>query len=499
MQFKQLKISTKLGLGFGLIVVLISIMLLVTIILLKSIQDNARQVDKESMPYALLAEEMAIETLEVMNLMLYASTTHQGDGFQKAEKIVADFNNNIDKFKQLYQRNNNQPGLKRIKALEKAFKEYYKLGQELTFVFFTEGREEGSVLVEPFDQAARTLTQKMHQLQKKKQIEADTSINNVRTSVKHIKSILTGVGCGVIFLSFLVGFNISFSITKPVQGIIQGLRIGSQQIVTASKELSTAAQHLAERSYEQASSLEESSASLEELSGMVKQNAHNTTNANQLVSETREVVTKANQCMQSLVDSMQAIIKANQETSTIIKSIDEIAFQTNLLALNASIEAARAGEVGAGFGVVAEEVRNLALRVAVAAKTTGEQIEDIETKIKDGSNLMSKTNHAFQEVENSSSKVAALISKIATATNEQARGIDQINTAMNGMDKMTQQNAADSEESASILEELYAQSGLMLDYVKKLSTLVHESKIQEPHPARKPASKAPINKIIGFK
>jgi methyl-accepting chemotaxis protein len=169
---------------------------------------------------------------------------------------------------------------------------------------------------------------------------------------------------------------------------------------------------------------------------------------------------------------MEEISKAGDETSKIIKTIDEIAFQTNLLALNAAVEAARAGEAGAGFAVVADEVRNLAMRAADAAKNTAELIEGTLKRVKDGSALVNTTNGAFAEVADRTAKVGELVSEIAAASNEQAQGIDQVNTAVAEMDKVVQQNAASAEESASASEEMSAQAEQMKGMVGELVALV---------------------------
>jgi len=169
---------------------------------------------------------------------------------------------------------------------------------------------------------------------------------------------------------------------------------------------------------------------------------------------------------------MDEISKASDETSKIIKTIDEIAFQTNLLALNAAVEAARAGEAGAGFAVVADEVRNLAMRAADAAKNTAELIEGTVKKVGDGTNLVNTTNEAFGKVAVSASKVGELVAEIASASNEQSQGISQVNTAVTEMDKVVQQNAANAEESASASEEMNAQAEQMKSMVNELGELV---------------------------
>jgi methyl-accepting chemotaxis protein len=183
-------------------------------------------------------------------------------------------------------------------------------------------------------------------------------------------------------------------------------------------------------------------------------------------------VSEANSSMTELTISMQEISKASDETQKVVKTIDEIAFQTNLLALNAAVEAARAGEAGAGFAVVAEEVRNLALRSADAAKNTAVQIEGTVKKIKSGSELVARTNDAFGKVAESSSKVGELVAEISAASNEQAQGIEQVNTAIVEMDKVVQTNSVNAEESASASEELSAQAEEMKVMVGNLTALV---------------------------
>ena len=210
-------------------------------------------------------------------------------------------------------------------------------------------------------------------------------------------------------------------------------------------------QTLSEAASEQAAALEETSSSLEEMSSITHQNAQNTARANQLMTTAQEVSQKANLSMDDLTGSMKEMAQASEQTQKIVKTIDEIAFQTNLLALNAAVEAARAGEAGTGFAVVASEVRNLALRAAEAAKNTSNLMVDIVGRIKSGANMVAAMNSAFQQLNTSSAQVVDVMGQIAAASREQSEGIDQINKAVAEMNKVTQQNAANAQELASLM------------------------------------------------
>ena len=171
-----------------------------------------------------------------------------------------------------------------------------------------------------------------------------------------------------------------------------------------------------------------------------------------------ETIEKANASMNKLTTSMREIAGASEETQKIVKTIDEISFQTNLLALNAAVEAARAGEAGAGFAVVAEEVRNLALRAAEAAKNSSTLMTGIVGKIQAGEQLVKTTNQEFVEIRTSSQKVVELMGGIAAASEEQSEGIDQINMAIQQMNSVTQENAASAEELAAIMATFITES-----------------------------------------
>jgi methyl-accepting chemotaxis protein len=291
-------------------------------------------------------------------------------------------------------------------------------------------------------------------------------------AVKAIKRLINIISVISVLAILVIAWLIVRSISKPINAITTGMYEGADQVASASGQVSSASQSMAEGSSEQAASIEETSSSMEEMSSMTKKNAENAGHADGLMKETNKVVAKANQSMVELTQSMKDISQASEETSKIIKTIDDIAFQTNLLALNAAVEAARAGEAGAGFAVVADEVRNLAMRASDAAKNTASLIEGTVKKVKDGSALVSATNDDFRQVAESSSKVGDIVSEIAEASKEQSSGIEQVNIALNQMDKVVQQNAANAEESASASEGMNTQAEQLRDYMGDLVMLV---------------------------
>ncbi len=284
--------------------------------------------------------------------------------------------------------------------------------------------------------------------------------------------ILASVLAAALLATAAIWYLMARGLAGRISRVVSQLSEGADQVASASGQVSSASQSLAEGATEQAAGLQETSSSLEEMASMTKQNAANAQQANLLSSEARKSADTGAESMARMNGAIREIQKSSDETSKIIKVIDEIAFQTNLLALNAAVEAARAGEAGKGFAVVAEEVRNLAMRSAEAAKNTANMIQESVKNANNGVDIATEVGKVLDEIVQGIGKTTDLVSEIAAASQEQAQGIDQVNTAIAQMDKVTQQNAANAEESASASEQLSAQAETMNDMVNELAALV---------------------------
>jgi len=385
---------------------------------------------------------------------------YYSDNRKKAEGELPEIRDLLEKLEEPHKRMHNSAN-----ELEKILKKGRGHRPEAVAYFQGETNENVKKLQITFGEIKAKLNQRMAQVSETASVQA--------SRVKGFVVVGTILGMVVVFIG---GVFVSRSITRPIQRVIIGVTDGTDQVVSASAQVSSASQSLAEGASEQAAGLQETSSSLEEMSSMTKQNADNAHQAKGMMEEARQIVEDVNQHMGQMAGAIGEITKSSEETGKIIKTIDEIAFQTNLLALNAAVEAARAGEVGAGFAVVADEVRNLAMRAAEAAKNTSHLIENTIKSVKSGNELTLATQEAFKKNVEIASKIGRLIDEIASASQEQAQGIGQVNKAVAEMDKVTQQNAANAEESASAAEEMNAQAEQMKGFVQELVVLIGGSR-----------------------
>lgn len=283
------------------------------------------------------------------------------------------------------------------------------------------------------------------------------------------------IGIIGIIAGIAIALWIAKDIVNALKCMIKSLAQGADQVYHASSQVSSASQSLAQGATEQAAGLEETSSSLEEVASMTRQNSDNAQHAKTLAVQAKTAAENGNQAMERMNSAIGDIQKSSEQTARIIKVIDEIAFQTNLLALNAAVEAARAGEAGKGFAVVAEEVRNLAMRSAEAAKDTSSLIEGSVRNSNSGVQIADEVAKVLEEIVDGIAKTSDLVTEIAESSHEQSQSITQINSAVSQIDKVTQSNAASAEESASASEELSSQAEKMHIIVGELTALVDQT------------------------
>jgi methyl-accepting chemotaxis protein len=321
---------------------------------------------------------------------------------------------------------------------------------------------------------------------------ADLSVASIARTLTFNQTFVGIMTGAAILFAFGTAIFITRSVNRVIHSAADGLSDASARVGSASNQVASASQSLARGASSQAASLEETSAALEEIGGMTKRNAENAANAKIIARDTRAAADQGTREMDDMVTAMGAIKSSSNNIAKIIKTIDEIAFQTNILALNAAVEAARAGEAGMGFAVVADEVRNLALRAAQAARETAERIDDSIQKSGRGADISGHVAATLQGIAAKARTVDELIAEIATASNEQTHGVDQVNATLLQMDQITQSNAANADQTASAAEELRLQAETMHGNVDNLMNLigrgvgVHSSRPTPPIPAAAP-------------
>ncbi|HKT65844.1 methyl-accepting chemotaxis protein [Burkholderia sp. 22313] len=261
------------------------------------------------------------------------------------------------------------------------------------------------------------------------------------------------------------------------------VRRGTAAITLGVREIASGNGDLSTRTEQQAANLEETASSMEELIATVRQNADNAREASALAESASDIAARGGDVVGQVVDVIADMSSSSNRIVDIIGAIEGIAFQTNILALNAAVEAARAGEEGRGFAVVAGEVRALAQRSAAAAKEIRELIGDSVAKVKNGADLAARAGDTMTEIVAAARNVTGIVSEISMASEEQSRGIDQINRAVTQMDKATQQNAALVEQAAAAAASLEEQARV-LDHAVAVFRLAETDKPSAAEPGR---------------
>jgi methyl-accepting chemotaxis protein len=299
------------------------------------------------------------------------------------------------------------------------------------------------------------------------------------TDKKNAYSFLDSMKSSVIFILFIsmiliiiLALFIADSISTPIQKVIRSIRKSSDNLSQAAEKFEKTSQMLDSSTSEQAASLEETSASLENVAVMITQNADNTFKASQMTEETHRITSAGIERMEKAVNSIHEIKKSSDETADIISTIDEIAFQTNMLAVNASIEASRAGDAGRGFAAVAEEIRKLAEKSSYAAKNTTKLILEVQKSVSSGVSISSEVRQNLDAIGRSFTSLSALIGEITSASNYQAKDVEQIHISVEEMERVINQVAAHTNETLAESTSLLQQSKYLNEMINTLTNVV---------------------------
>jgi len=525
MNIKDLKIGTRLGMGFGVICLALVFAVGLGVVSLGSVNDGTNTLVTKRIPRlestTRLLNEVNDTAISLRNIMLSDDPADRSKQLEKAmssrkasEAILAELDKNLE----------SQRGRALLLQQQQLYARYVKAQQELLRLIDANDQNGARAFLSKELRPVLLEFKKViaDQIQMQKELAAQDAAAAART-YGDTRNLMLALGLLILGGAGALAWWITASITRPVRRALEvanavaagdltthvevtsqcemgqllaslktmndnlvktvtTVRTGTEAIGTASGEVAAGNQDLSSRTEQQASSLEETASSMEELTSTVKQNADNARQANTLAAAASGVAARGGQVINDVVSTMEQINEASGKITDIISVIDGIAFQTNILALNAAVEAARAGEQGRGFAVVAGEVRNLAQRSAAAAKEIKSLIADSSDKVGTGSRLVKEAGSTMTDIVDSVRRVTDILNEITSASQEQSAGIEQINEAINQMDTVTQQNAA-------LVEQASAASQAMQDQAARLSAAVAVFKLE--HAAAPAAIRAP--------
>ncbi|MBF0125561.1 MAG: HAMP domain-containing protein [Magnetococcales bacterium] len=477
----NLKMVTRLVLGFGLLLGIFGVGMTVIFLNVSTVEKQMRFIQEESLPFTLTADDMALAATEVWQFYTDASATHNREAIQEADAAAREFQKGLNQFRTMLQQERDTAGLAKISILEQALATLQQTGMRMVETYITQGTQAGNLIMEEFDQASEELKKQATALREGQVQEIRDGITRVAQSVHDTLATMVVMAIGGGGMGLLVVLLLTRSIVRPLQTcghvvsrvsqgdltircthlsrdelgqllqnvqamierlqqVVRDVSTASDQVVAGSAELSATAQMLSQGAIEQAASIEETSAAMEEITSNIKQNSCNSI-------ETDRISSQAAVDAQSSGQAVDDVVVAMKEIATKISIIEEISRQTNLLALNAAIEAARAGEQGKGFAVVAAEVRKLAEHSQAAAA-------EITSLSQSSVAVAERASVMLNQLLPAIGRTAELVRRIAVASQEQDTGAEQINKALQTMDQVIQQNAGAAEQMAATAEDL---------------------------------------------
>ncbi len=515
MNFAQMKVSSRLAIGFALVLTLLIASVMLSLNRMAAMQDKIHEV--VAVNNAQLAQVITIRAslydrmVAVRNIVLLQSESEMRPEVERLhaqEKRSADAVDNLSKlFERAGTTEAEKSALAHIRELEAVILPITE--KAATLGLQNKSAEATKVLIDDVRPVQRKIMAEVTNLVELQDKLSKQAADDAQSAYDSARSLSLMLGAIALLLGGACALLITRSITQQLGGepqeavdvasriaagdldvqintvagdtsslmaamqtmrdkladIVRNVRNGTDTIATASSEIAAGNLDLSSRTEQQASSLEETASSMEELTSTVRQNAENAGQANQLAISASEVAARGGSVVSEVVDTMEQINTSAKKIVDIIGVIDGIAFQTNILALNAAVEAARAGEQGRGFAVVATEVRSLAQRSAAAAKEIKSLIGDSVEKVENGSKLVADAGQTMEEVVSSVRRVTDIIAEITAASNEQSTGIEQVNQAIVQMDQVTQQNAALVEQAAAAADSLQEQAAGLSEIV----------------------------------
>jgi len=498
------KISTRLGVGFSILVALLVVITAAGISQIAALDQNTEVIVHDRAVKVGLAHtienEVNRQSRAVRTALIASEPTVVLGELAKIENSVPVVAKAVEQLDATIHTEQGKAGLKNLMEARSVFKEYeHRLIEMIKTKQIEEGRAYLVKDMQPPQAAylaaieafAKTQTDGMTQF-------ADESADMARSAHR----LMLSLSAGAVVLSIVISVLLTRSVTRQIGGepraavelaqrvstgdlgseialrpgdttslmvrlmemqvslakVVSNVRQNAESVATASAQISQGNSDLSQRTEQQASALEETAASMEQLGSTVKLNADNARQANQLSLGASAVAVKGGDVVGQVVDTMKGINDSSKKIADIISVIDGIAFQTNILALNAAVEAARAGEQGRGFAVVASEVRSLAHRSADAAKEIKSLITASVERVEHGTALVDEAGVTMREVVGAIKRVTDIMGEISAASVEQSVGVAQVGEAVSQMDQATQQNSALVEESAAAAESLKQQA-----------------------------------------